>query len=104
MDTSGSMTEEWMGRVREQSAISSADKIVSMIEQESKLYNVDNMISVVGFSDSAQILRQVTSNYSDVKNSLKMLEDIASGNTNIEDAIYKCLESLSSITDNNSKK
>ncbi len=104
MDISGSMNDEWKGGIKIQSAIHSANKMVTMIEQESAFSTVANTVSIIGFNDYAYIDLYPSSDFSKANSTLDELWYGTDGQTNIEDALYSCLEAFQDVETVWSKK
>lgn len=100
MDTSGSMANEWKGGIKIESAIHGANKMVDMIEQESVFSTIENTVSIVSFSDYAYIDLYPGSDYKLMRSKLDELWYTTDGQTNIENALYSCLEVFQDIKTN----
>jgi len=99
IDSSGSMEGNKI-----ESAINSAYKMVDMIEQESNYSASENTISVINFNSNAYINIYPTDDYNQIRMFLDSLIYETGGETNIEDALYSCINSFESIINGGSVK
>ena len=73
-DISGSMDEYWHGQTKIEGARDAALRIVNMLEQESAFSSVDHQAGVVSFSDYAEMIVPLTTDFNDLRDGLRSLQ------------------------------
>ena len=95
IDVSGSMSREWRGGVKIESAKKAALQYIEQVANEPRPAGVTHYIGVVTFSDNASLACPLTSNYNDAKQTVISLGTIAW--TNLGSGLDTALQELNKI-------
>jgi len=76
LDVSGSMSDEWRGGVKIESAKQAAQDVINMIEQESQIGYSSHQVALATFSSGAYLDLALTANYETARNAVQALEPL----------------------------